>query len=134
MAHEDDSLRAVRAAFAIRAALDGPGAEVGPTYSVDVGARVAVNTGLVVVPLGDAPPDVLYNALSDTVNVAARLQALGDVVVGRSTARQIEDVFELEELGDLELKGKTETVTAFRVTGERAHSRTTIPNRRSSAA
>ena len=124
VAHEDDSLRAVRAAFAIREAVDGLSAEVGPAYGVDVGARVAVNTGPVVVPFSDAPPDVLYNALGDTVNVAARLQALGDLVVGRSTARQIEDVFELEELGDLELKGKIETVTAFRVTGERAHSRT----------
>ena len=121
VAHEDDSVRAVRAAFAIREALGRLSAEVGPAYGIQVEARVAVNTGPVVVPFGDAPPDVLYNALGDTVNVAARLQALGELVVGPSTARQIEDHFELAELGDLELKGKSGTVAAFRVTGVRLH-------------
>jgi hypothetical protein len=37
-----------------------------------VSALVAVNTGPVVLPAGDAPPHILYNALGDTVNVAAR--------------------------------------------------------------
>ena len=71
------------------------------------------------IPAGDATPDVLYNALGDTVNVAARLQSLGDLVVGPDgTAGRRE--FELEPLGELELKGKAESVAAFRVTGERA--------------
>ena len=73
------------------------------------------------VPAGDAPPHVLYNALGDTVNVAARLQALGDLVVGPATAHQVDELFELDELGDLELKGRSETVAAFRVAGIRAH-------------
>ena len=81
---------------------------------------MAVNTGPVVVPAGNAPPHILYNALGDTVNVAARLQALGDLVVGPATAHQVEDVFELEELGDLELKGRSAAVAAFRVAGIRA--------------
>jgi ABC-type transport system substrate-binding protein len=119
-AHEDDSERAVRAALAIREALEGYAADVAPAYGVELRARVAVNTGPVVVPAGDAPPNVLYNALGDTVNVAARLQALGDLVVGPATARQVAELFELDELGELELKGKSETVAAFRVTGSRA--------------
>jgi ABC-type transport system substrate-binding protein/class 3 adenylate cyclase len=119
-AHEDDSERAVRAALAIREALDGYAGEVAPAYGVDLRARVAVNRGPVVVPAGDAPPHILYNALGDTVNVAARLQAVGGLIVGPSTASQIDALFELDELGDLELKGKTETVAAFRVAGIRA--------------
>jgi ABC-type transport system substrate-binding protein/class 3 adenylate cyclase len=120
IAHEDDSERAVRAALGIREALDDYAAEVAPAYGVEFGARVAVNTGPVVVPAGDAPPHVLYNALGDTVNVAARLQALGDLVVGPATAHQVDGVFELDALGDLELKGRSETVAAFRVAGIRA--------------
>src|SRR4051794_14893886 len=120
VAHEDDSERAVRSAFAIREAVARYGAEVAPAYGFDLRVRVAVNTGPVVVPAGEAPPDVLFNALGDTVNVAARLQALGDVVVGPATARQVGDLFALDGLGDLELKGKRETVAAFRVVGLRA--------------
>ncbi len=119
VAHEDDSERAVRAALAIRTALRRYAAEIAPAYGIDLGARVAVNTGPVVIPAGDAPPHALYNALGDTVNVAARLQALGDVVVGPVTARQVEGMFELAELGELELKGKSVPVAAFRVTRAR---------------
>jgi ABC-type transport system substrate-binding protein/class 3 adenylate cyclase len=120
IAHEDDSERAVRAALAIHEALDDYAAEVASAYGLELRTRVAVNTGTVVVPAGDAPPHVLYNALGDTVNVAARLQALGDIVVGPATAHQIEELFELEALGNLELKGRSETVAAFRVAGIRA--------------
>jgi ABC-type transport system substrate-binding protein/class 3 adenylate cyclase len=120
IAREDDSERAVRAALAIGEALDDYAAGVAPAYELELRARVAVNTGPVVVPAGDAPAHVLYNALGDTVNVAARLQALGDLVVGPATAHQVDRLFELVELGDLELKGKSETVAAFRVAGVRA--------------
>jgi ABC-type transport system substrate-binding protein/class 3 adenylate cyclase len=119
IAHEDDPERAVRAALALHEALAGYGAEVGPAYGVELAARVAVNTGPVVVPGGDEPPDVLYNALGDTVNVAARLQTLGDLVVGPETARQVEARFKLEPLGETDLKGKSTPVAAFRVVGER---------------
>jgi ABC-type transport system substrate-binding protein/class 3 adenylate cyclase len=118
-AHEGDSERAVRAALAIRDALDDYAAEVAPAYGLEIRARVAVNTGPVVVPAGGAPPHVLYNALGDTVNVAARLQTYGDLVVGPATAHQVDELFELDELGDLELKGRSERVSAFRVVGIR---------------
>jgi ABC-type transport system substrate-binding protein/class 3 adenylate cyclase len=116
-AHEDDSERAVRAALALHESLARYAAEVAPGYGIEIAARVAVNTGPVVVPEGEATPDVLYNALGDTVNVAARLQEFGDLVVGQSTARQVGETFELEQLGELELKGRSEPVSAFRVVG-----------------
>jgi len=120
VAHEDDSERAVRAAFAIHEAVARYGTEVASAYGFDLRVRVAVNTGPVVVPTREAPVDELFNALGDTVNVAARLQPLGEVVVGPATARQVGGLFELDALGDLELKGKSETVAAFRVVGLRA--------------
>jgi ABC-type transport system substrate-binding protein/class 3 adenylate cyclase len=119
-AHEDDPVRAVRAALGIREALRRFAEEIAPAYGIELAARVAVNTGPVVVPSGGEPPDRLYNALGDTVNVAARLQALGELIVGPETARQVEAQFELEPLGEVELKGKDVAVAAFGVTGERA--------------
>jgi ABC-type transport system substrate-binding protein/class 3 adenylate cyclase len=125
-AHEDDAERSVRAALAIREAIGRYSAEVGSAYGIELAARVAVNTGPVVIPAGGAPPHELYNALGETVTVAARLQAAGDLVVGAATAQQVSALFELEELGDLELKGKTETVAAFRVAGVREGAPTAV--------
>ncbi|HEU5212627.1 MAG TPA: ABC transporter substrate-binding protein [Gaiellaceae bacterium] len=113
VAHEDDAERGVRAALAIREAVAAYGGEVG----VELAARVAVNTGPVVVPDANAPAHELYNALGDTVNVAARLQAVGDLVLGPTTAQQVVGLFELDELGELDLKGKTQRIAAYRVVG-----------------
>jgi ABC-type transport system substrate-binding protein/class 3 adenylate cyclase len=121
-AHEDDAERAVRAALAVHVALAGYGRDVAEAYGIELSARVGVNTGPVVLLAEDAPPEERYNALGDTVNVAARLQShagQNGVAVGPTTARQLEDAFELEPLGPLELKGKAEPLEAFRVVGER---------------
>ena len=63
VAHGDDAERAVRAALAMHESLGNYAAGVASSYGIELAARVAVNTGLVVVPGTDAPPDVLYNAL-----------------------------------------------------------------------
>lgn len=122
VAHGDDAERAVRAALGIHASLGRYAEDVASSYGTELAARVAVNTGPVVVPARSAAPDVLYNALGDTVNVAARLQSHagpGGVVVGPATAREVAGRFELEPLGELALKGVSQAVEAFRVTGER---------------
>jgi ABC-type transport system substrate-binding protein/class 3 adenylate cyclase len=121
-AHEDDSERAVRTAFALQDAVSAYAAEVNEAYGIELAARVAVNTGPVVVSREEAPDHERYNALGDTVNVAARLQELagpGGIAVGAQTARQVEDTFELEPLGPVSLKGKQEPVEAFRVVEEK---------------
>jgi ABC-type transport system substrate-binding protein/class 3 adenylate cyclase len=120
-AHGDDAERAVRAAVGIQGALARYAAEVGAAYEIELATRVAVNTGLVVVPARDVAPDVLYNALGDTVNVAARLQSHAGargVAVGPATAMELAGRFALEPLGELVLKGRTEPLSAFRVLGE----------------
>src|SRR6266496_1478831 len=129
-AHEDDSERAVRAALAAQDTLSDYAGQVSEAYGVVLGARFGINTGPVLLTSADAPADERYNALGDTVNVAARLQALageGGVAVGPATARQIESRFELKSLGKVELKGKGAPVEAFLVEGERAVSAETRP-------
>ena len=124
IAHEDDSERAVRAALAIRRAVARYAEEVSDAYGVDLSVRVGVNTGPVVIPADDGHGDLSerWNALGDTVNVAARLQAIatpGEIAIASSTARQVEDCFELEELGDHDFRGKSAPVATFRVRGVR---------------
>ncbi|HEU5213416.1 MAG TPA: ABC transporter substrate-binding protein [Gaiellaceae bacterium] len=121
VAHEDDSVRAVRAGRAIHDALGAYASDVGEAYGIRLAARVAVNTGPIVLVRDGAPDEQRYNALGDTANVAARLQAVagdGGVAVGPETARHVGRAFGLEELGELELKGKSAPVTAFLVTEE----------------
>jgi ABC-type transport system substrate-binding protein/class 3 adenylate cyclase len=121
LAHEDDSERAVRAALAIQRALAQYAEEVKAAYGVDLAVRIAINTGPVVIHPDSEDP---YNALGDTVNVASRIQELadgGEVVVGRTTKLQIESCFELEELGEQELKGRAAPIETFKVVGMLEH-------------
>src|SRR4051795_1751362 len=67
---EDDALRAVRAADAMRRALDGLNEDLQERWGVRVGMRTGVNTGEVVVD-PTRPADLL---VGDTLNVAARLE------------------------------------------------------------
>jgi class 3 adenylate cyclase/ABC-type transport system substrate-binding protein len=120
VAHEDDPMRAVRAALAIRSALERYAAEVRAGYEVDVAVRQALNTGVVVVS-STGSGDNRYNALGDTVNVAARLQELadgGDILFGDETARLVGDAFDLEPLGEPALRGRELPVACYRLLGE----------------
>ena len=66
--------------------------EIAAAYEIELSARAAVNAGTVVVPDASGPVHEIYNALGDTVNVAARLPdanaltwaTLDEVVVRRS--------------------------------------------------
>jgi ABC-type transport system substrate-binding protein/class 3 adenylate cyclase len=123
LAHEDDSERAVRAALAIQRAVARYAEDVRDAYGVDLAVRVGVNTGPVVIPAEtDGALAERWNALGDTVNVASRLQELanpGEVAIAQATARQVEYAFELEDLGEHDLEGKSAPMATFRVRGLR---------------
>jgi ABC-type transport system substrate-binding protein/class 3 adenylate cyclase len=123
VAHEDDSERAVRAGLAIQRAVARYAEEVRAAYGIELTVRIGINTGPVVVrPEADGDGTDPWNALGDTVNVASRLQNLappGGVVLGPTTARQVEGCFLMEELGEQELRGRELAVRTFRVTGIR---------------
>src|SRR5215468_1254304 len=108
---EDDAIRAVRAAVAMHSAFREFVAEERAVLGT-VGLRVAVNTGEVVVT------DEYAAGIGDPLNVAARLQQEahdGDVLIGEATERLVRDLVTLEPFGVLSLKGRAETVTAYRV-------------------
>ena len=122
VAHEDDPERAVRAALAMTAAMATYGEELRQTHGIDFRIRVGISTGPVLV--GNVGSDLRYDytAIGDTMNMASRLQgaaAPGGVLISDRTARFVEPLFELEDVGSLELKGKAEAVPAFRVLGTR---------------
>ena len=115
--HEDDALRAVRAAVGMREALARLNGELDGTLGVSIQMRIGVATGEVVT--GDPSSGKAF-VTGDAVNVAARLQAAGtpgDVLVGGSTYRLIRNAVSSEPLGPVELKGKTEAVDVHRLLG-----------------
>src|SRR5512134_1807141 len=113
--HEDDALRAVRAAAGMQAALQKLNVELDRHYGVQLANRTGVNTGEVV--SGD-PSTGQRLVTGDAVNVAARLeQAAGEreVLVGELTYRLVRDDVDVEEVEPLSLKGKAEPVPAYRL-------------------
>jgi class 3 adenylate cyclase len=127
VAHEDDSERAVRAGLGIQRALGRYGADVREAYGIEITARIAVNTGPVVVAPGEGDASGRYNALGDTVNVTARLQGLageGETLLGPQTAVQVRSAFELEELGPTTVRGRSEPIDRYRVLRETESGRT----------
>ena len=105
VSHEDDALRAVRAAAEMRAAIAEHGLE----------ARIGVNTGEVVVG-GEGETLVT----GDAVNVAARLEQAaptGQALIGAATRLLVRDAVRVEQVEPLTLKGKSEPVEAFRLLG-----------------
>jgi class 3 adenylate cyclase len=123
VAHEDDPERAVHAALDMIAATEEFARQLRATRGVEFRIRAGINTGPVVV--GNVGSDLRYEytALGDAVNVAARLQASADpgtVLITAGTHRLTGTVFDVEDLGGIEVKGKNEPVHALRVTGRRA--------------
>ena len=102
--HEDDALRAVRAAIEMRDALPELGIQ----------ARIGINTGEVVTGTAERL------ATGDAVNVAARLQqaaAPQEILIGRDTYGLVEAVVDAQEGEELTLRGKAQPVLAYRLNG-----------------
>ena len=113
--HEDDALRAVRAARGMQEALAGLNEGLERTYGVTLANRIGVNTGEVVA--GDSTTGQRL-VTGDPVNTAARLeQAAGscEVLLGELTYRLVREHVEVEAVEPLELKGKAERVPAYRL-------------------
>jgi class 3 adenylate cyclase/predicted ATPase len=116
IAHEDDPERAVRAGLAAIEAVRGlqtPGR---------LRVRIGLATGLAVVGdlIGSGAAEE-RTVVGETPNLAARLQALAEpdtIVIAETTRRLVGNLFEYQNLGEVELKGLTAPVPAYRVLGE----------------
>jgi class 3 adenylate cyclase/tetratricopeptide (TPR) repeat protein len=113
--HEDDALRAVRAATEMRGALADLNRELERDHGVTVEARTGVNTGQVVA--GDSARGQTL-ATGDAINTAARLQQAagpGEILLGAPTFRLVRDGVKVDTMEPLQLKGKEGAVETFRL-------------------
>ena len=123
LAHEDDPVRALRAALDLLKAARAYGDELRRERGIEFAVRAGLNTGLVVVGAVGSDLKYEYTAMGDAVNLAARFQTAADpgtVLISDDTRRLAAPFFEFEDRGMIAVKGKAEPVHAYRVIGERA--------------
>lgn len=109
---EDDAARAVATGVALQQAFAEIRDYVADRYRVEVGLRVGINTGEVVIAAEDA------DLVGDVLNTAARLEAActpGRVMVGEDTWRLTRSTITYEVLGEISVKGKAEPIATFQV-------------------
>ena len=118
ISHEDHARRGVLAAWSLQRALKG--AELGKPYGVECSFLMGLNSGLVVVgSIGDNLR-MDYSAIGNTTNLASRLQQQaepGEILIHETTARLVQGYMRLETLAPVEIRGKTEPVSVYKVVG-----------------
>ena len=121
VAHEDHPLRALYAALRIQEEMRRCSAKLREGGNLPLEARVGVNTGEVVVrTIATGSAKTEYTPIGHTANLASRMQALaptGSVAVSENTQRLAEGYFVLKPLGPTRVKGLSEPVKVYEVTG-----------------
>jgi DNA-binding SARP family transcriptional activator len=113
ISHEDDALRAARAAFEIQAGIEALNEQLARDHGVELAIRIGIAAGEVVVTSTGAGQRFVAG---DSVGIAARLQheaEPGEIVVGEVVARLIDHAAALEPRGSLEIPGRQKPFAMF---------------------
>jgi len=121
VAHEDHPQRALYAALRLQEELRRYSAKVVADGGMPIEARVGVNTGEVVVrSITTGARHTEYTPIGHTTNLASRMQAVaptGSIAVSEQTRKFVEGYFILKALGPTRVKGVSEPVKVYEVTG-----------------
>jgi class 3 adenylate cyclase len=120
MAHEDDPVRAVNAALDVLAVAREYAEEVREGYGVEFAMRASINSGPVII--GQVGDDLKYDytATGGAVNLTSRIKFAAQpmsVLISSNTYRFVAPIFECDDLGDIDVKGRAEPVRVYRVLG-----------------
>ena len=121
VAHEDHPQRALYAALRMQEELRRYSARAGRDGGIADRSAVGVNTGEVVVrSITTGGGQTEYTPIGHTTNLASRMQALaptGSIAISEQTRKFVEGYFELKPLGPTRVKGVSEPVNVYEVTG-----------------
>ncbi|WP_139490925.1 CHASE2 domain-containing protein [Brevibacillus dissolubilis] len=119
---ENHAEMAVRAALAMKRGSAELAERLNQTYGYSVSFGIGINTGDAVIGNIGSKNRLDYTAIGDTVNMAARLESnskAGQILISQSTYDLVKDLFEIEELGEIKVKGKEKPVMVYQVQGEK---------------
>jgi class 3 adenylate cyclase len=121
LAHEDHPQRALYAALRMQEEMSRYSAKVIADGGMPIEARVGVNTGEVVVrSITTGAGQTEYTPIGHTTNLASRMQAVastGSIAISEQTRRLVEGYFQLKPRGPTRVKGLSEPVNVYEVTG-----------------
>jgi predicted ATPase/class 3 adenylate cyclase len=120
IAHEDHALRACYAALAMQAELRRYAEVVRRTQGLEVLLRVGLNSGDVLVRTIGNDLYMNYSGVGLTTNLAARMEQLappGSIRLTAATLRLVEGLVQVNALGQVPVRGLTEPVEVFELTG-----------------
>ena len=120
LAHEDHAVRACYAALRMQDSLKRHAAELRRTSGISLEIRVGLNSGEVVVRSIGSDFDMDYAAVGHAIHLASRMEQAalpGSVVLTSDTLRLAEGFVEVRPLGRMPVKGMTELVEVYELTG-----------------
>src|SRR5215510_837904 len=120
VAHEDHAVRACYAALAMQAAMRRYAEEVRRSHGLEMQARVGLNSGEVVVRAIGNDLHMDYSAVGQTTHLVARMEQLatpGSIRLTAATLRLAEGLVQLNTLGQFPVRGLSEPVEVFELTG-----------------
>ncbi|MFH1539904.1 MAG: adenylate/guanylate cyclase domain-containing protein [bacterium] len=116
--HGDDEERAVCCALDMQRELEKYNTERKKAGEIELEVGIGISTGFAVAGNIGSSKRVEYTVIGDTVNLAARLQALaggGEIVISSATRDEVRDRVETVSLGPVKLKGMQKEITPFRL-------------------
>jgi class 3 adenylate cyclase len=120
IAHEDHALRACYAALALQAAMQDYTEAVRRSRGLTLRSRVGLNAGEVVVRTITSDLYMEYSAVGQATNLASRMEQLADpghIILTVSALRLVEGLVQVNALGPVPVKGMTEPVEVYELTG-----------------
>ena len=120
IAHEDHALRACYAALAMQAAMRQYTEEVRRSRGLELRMRVGLNSGEVVVRAIGNDLHMDYSAVGETTVLAARMEQTatpGTIRLPAPTLRLVEGLVQVTALGPVPVKGLSDPVEVFELTG-----------------
>jgi len=120
IAHEDHARRACYAALRMLDDIASYAAELRRTHGLNFSARIGINSGEVIAGAIGGEGDGGYTAVGHTVGLAQRMEALaepGKAYLTEAAAELAHGYFDLEDLGEFEIKGASRPVGVFELNG-----------------